>query len=92
MNPIITLASTTEDIKRCYPVMRELRPHLEECEKFIQQVLRQQKTQGYKLVFLKSERDVKFTAGFRAYECLAWGKLLYFKIGIHLSWPPALVF
>jgi GNAT superfamily N-acetyltransferase len=46
-----SLATTAEEIARCYPVVRELRPHLGEAE-FVEQVLRQQANERYHLAYL----------------------------------------
>lgn len=73
----IFLAETAADLARCAPVMLQLRPHLS-AEQFAAQVKRQ-KAQGYYLAALE-ERDagkVRAVAGFRFYEMLAHGKVLY---------------
>jgi GNAT superfamily N-acetyltransferase len=67
--------SAREEIERCYPVMRELRPHLEE-HSFTEQVIRQM-GEGYRLVCLEDAKEVKALAGFRILTFLAWGKVLY---------------
>lgn len=73
----INIAATGEDIRACYPVMRELRPHLDE-ETFVAQVLRQMAQHGYLLAYIKDDQgQVAAAAGFRVAEYLAWGKTLY---------------
>jgi GNAT superfamily N-acetyltransferase len=72
----IAIADTFEDIRRCFPVMRELRTHIADEENFVQRVLRQQK-QGYRLAFLESEGEVRAVAGYRFLESLFSGKNLY---------------
>lgn len=72
----ISLAESDNDIERCFPVMRELRQHLDK-EQFIAQVNRQNKEWGYRLVCLEENGDIKGAAGFRISECLAWGRYLY---------------
>jgi GNAT superfamily N-acetyltransferase len=71
----IALATTSEDIQRCFPVMAELRPHLK-AEEFVARVRRQQKD-GYHLAFLTDKKIVKAVAGYRYSESLSWGKFLY---------------
>ena len=71
----IALATTREDLRRCFPVMAELRPHLTEVD-FIARVARQQKD-GYRLAFLTDKRTVKAVAGYRFSESLSWGKFMY---------------
>ena len=71
----IALATTPEDIQRCFPVMAELRPHLK-AEEFVARVRRQQNA-GYHLAFLTDKKIVKAVAGYRYSESLSWGKFLY---------------
>lgn len=67
--------STREEIERCYPVMHQLRPHLDKTI-FAEQVM-QQISEGYRLVYLEDAGMVKAVAGFRILTFLAWGKVLY---------------
>ncbi|MCD6047296.1 MAG: acetyltransferase [Gammaproteobacteria bacterium] len=69
-------AKTQEEILACHPVVVELRPHLQEVEKYLQQVIRQQ-TEGYHLMFIAEGKEVKAILGFRCQEFLARGKNLY---------------
>lgn len=71
----ILLAETTVDIKRCFPVMQELRPHLD-VEQFLQRVGRQ-RAASYQLCLVEDAGEVTAVAGFRTLECLAWGRVLY---------------
>jgi GNAT superfamily N-acetyltransferase len=71
----ISLATTRDDILRCFPVMVELRPALAEKE-FISRVRRQQQA-GYHLAFLSDKKIVKAVAGYRYSESLSWGKFMY---------------
>lgn len=68
-------ATSAEQIKSCFKVMLQLRPHLIE-HSYIEQVLRQI-GQGYQLAYLEDEGEVKAAAGFRFLEFLAWGRVLY---------------
>lgn len=72
----IILATDRNQIRACYPVMHELRPHLTSEETFILQVERQMQN-GYHLVYMKVEGEVKALAGYRFLEFLAWGKVIY---------------
>lgn len=72
----IAIADTVEDIRRCFPVMRELRTHITDEKKFIERVQRQQE-QGYWLAFLESESEVRAVAGCRFLESLFSGRNLY---------------
>jgi GNAT superfamily N-acetyltransferase len=71
----IFLAQDEQAIRSCYPVMAELRPHVQPDE-FVARVRRQTELAGYQLAYLLAG-DVKAVAGFRLSECLAWGKFLY---------------
>ncbi len=72
----IQLATTVDQISSCYPVMRQLRPHFDDEQKFIEQVQRQLNG-GYILAYLQEVEEVKACAGYRFLEFLAWGKVLY---------------
>ncbi|HYX15320.1 MAG TPA: GNAT family N-acetyltransferase [Nostoc sp.] len=71
----IQLAESDFQILGCFPVMSQLRPHLEEA-KFVEQV-RYQMKERYQLAFLKIEEQTLAVAGFRISSCLASGKFLY---------------
>jgi len=71
----IQLAETDKDILRCFPVMRELRPHLQP-ETFLPTIRRFQ-SGGYFLVMLEADGEVVAVAGYRFGEHLARGKFLY---------------
>src|SRR5207302_9888388 len=69
-------ATTPEQIRRCHPAMRELRPLFQGPEQFVERVLQQHK-EGYRLAFLESEAEVCAVAGYRFLESLFSGKFLY---------------
>ena len=71
----IALATTRDDVQRCFPVMKELRPHLLETD-FVSRIKRQQRD-GYQLVFLSDKKAVKAVAGYRFLESLSWGRFMY---------------
>lgn len=71
----IHLATTDTEITACYPVMRELRPHIA-AEHFLSQI-RRQESAGYHLVYMQEAAGVVAVAGFRVVENLAWGRFLY---------------
>jgi GNAT superfamily N-acetyltransferase len=72
----IHVAETAAQIRACYPVMVQLRPHLSE-EQFVAQVKLQQDQQGYQLAGLHGGDRVVAVAGYRLGNFLAWGKILY---------------
>ena len=71
----IQLAESDFQILGCFPVISQLRPHLEQ-DKFLEQV-RYQMKERYQLAFLKIEEQTLAVAGFRISNCLALGKFLY---------------
>jgi GNAT superfamily N-acetyltransferase len=71
----ISLAETPEVIARCFPVMQQLRPHLDESG-FVPRVERQRR-RGYQLAYLEDEGEIRTLAGFRVLETLSWGRTLY---------------
>ena len=71
----IQIAETEEEIRRCFPVMKQLREKLTEME-FTERVA-EQEHEGYKLAFLEREGQVVGVAGFRIYHMLATGKTMY---------------
>lgn len=72
----IGLAESRQDLERCFPVVKELRPKYD-LESFIAQVGRQAKQVGYAVAFLEDAGEVRSVAGFRLGEYLAWGNTLY---------------
>lgn len=71
----ILIATTDTEIIACYPVMRELRPHIAE-EQFLSRVRGQERT-GYRLIYIQEPIGMVAVAGFRVGENLAWGRFLY---------------
>jgi GNAT superfamily N-acetyltransferase len=74
MNELVRLAESDDEIRSCYPVMAELRPHIQPDE-FLARVRKQAKNAGYELAYL-TDGEVKAVAGFRISEWLAGGKYL----------------
>jgi len=74
VNRKINLARTDEEIKACYLVMAEIRPHILEQE-FLPRVKKQMNESGFRLVYLK-DGEVKAVGGVRIAEWLAGGKYL----------------
>ena len=73
----VTEAASDIDIRRCYAVMHELRPHIKTEAEFLVRVRRQQAQSGYTLVYVEDAGESVACAGFRISEWLAWGKALY---------------
>jgi GNAT superfamily N-acetyltransferase len=71
----ISLATNETDIRRCFAVLKQLRPHREETA-MVTQIIRQQAA-GYLLAYVESEQVVRAVAGYRYGENLAYGKFMY---------------
>ena len=72
----IRLAESDQDVRRAFPVMRELRTHLVGEDEFLERVARQRR-EGYRLALLEEDGRVRAVAGFRIQECLSAGRHLY---------------
>ncbi len=72
----IRILTIEADIERCFPLMSQLRPHLD-LEHFKVQVGRQIQSAGYTLVIVEVDNIFTAAMGFRVTEYLAWGKVLY---------------
>ena len=72
----IRLATSDDDLRAAFPVMRQLRPHLDEAT-FVAQARRQMGAHGWRLAVLSDAERIVACAGFRVGEWLAWGKALY---------------
>lgn len=68
-------ATTETEIQACYPVMHQLRDHLDE-EAFVRRV-QDQRDDGYRLVYVEEDGDPVAVAGFRILEMLSRGRFLY---------------
>ena len=71
----ILLATDLEQIKRCAPVLRELRTFLTE-EQIIERI-QQQTPDGYRLAYVEAAGLVTSVAGYRITRNLTYGKFLY---------------
>ncbi|MDQ1144099.1 GNAT superfamily N-acetyltransferase [Bacillus sp. SORGH_AS 510] len=61
---------------RRFCTVKQLRPHLGE-DDFLIKIKRMQATNGYHLVAVIEDNEVKAAAGYRVTESLAWGKYFY---------------
>jgi GNAT superfamily N-acetyltransferase len=71
----IDIAETADQIAATWPVMQQLRPHLD-ASTYVATVQRQQAA-GYVLVALADGGTVRAVAGFRVLEQLVRGRVLY---------------
>jgi ribosomal protein S18 acetylase RimI-like enzyme len=67
---------TEAELRACYPVMKELRPHLASVDEFVARVTRQNE-QGYRILAAWEHGEVVALAGYRLQENLIYGKFLY---------------
>jgi ribosomal protein S18 acetylase RimI-like enzyme len=78
MNAIVLRhAESTAEIAACFPVMRELRPHLRSAEELVERVSRQQSDAGYRLLAAWSGDTALALAGYRVQETLIRGRFIY---------------
>jgi GNAT superfamily N-acetyltransferase len=75
MKSRISVARSVQEISDCYPVMAELRPHIQPDE-FLPTVKRLADIAGFQLAYLTTDGEVKAVAGFRISEWLAGGRYL----------------
>jgi GNAT superfamily N-acetyltransferase len=80
---IVSVARTDTEIAACYPVMRELRPHLQP-ETFVETVRGLQRD-GYTLAFGSEAGSVVTAAGFRLKRTLFCDRFLYVDDLVTLS-------
>lgn len=72
----ITEAETESDVRRCWPVFRELRRNISEEETYVGRWKLQQ-GEGYKIAFLEQDGEVSGIAGYRLVNSMAWGRIIY---------------
>lgn len=75
--PIVKLAETDDDIRRCFPVMQLLRPHLTDADDLLVRARRQMSGSGWRLAYAEDDGEVAACAGFRVHEWLVSGRVLY---------------
>ena len=71
----IRIAQTDDDIRRCWPVLHLLRPHLEEAA-FVP-LIRQMMQEGFELAFVDVDGVAAAAVGFRYQQKLFDGKQFY---------------
>jgi GNAT superfamily N-acetyltransferase len=73
---MIRKMTTDSELKETFPVMKQLRTHLNE-DQYLTMVNRQRHTDNYEVAAVIEDGDVKCVAGYRVSECLAYGRFLY---------------
>jgi GNAT superfamily N-acetyltransferase len=64
------------DLEASFPVMQELRPHLNDRSAYVAQIA-QQRTQGYRLLAAWSDGAIVGLAGYRLQDNLIYGRFVY---------------
>ena len=77
MPPVLRHAATDAEITACFPVMRELRPHLTDPAEFVTRVRRQATGGGYRLLAAWDGACPVGLAGYRMQENLIRGRFCY---------------
>ena len=73
----VKLAETDTDIRRCFAVMRQLRPQLSGADALLERARRQMEQAGWRLAYTEQDGEVAACAGFRVHEWLVSGRILY---------------
>lgn len=69
-------ADTPQELRACYPAMKQLRAHLRSESEFMERVVRQS-AEGYRLLAAWQDGEAIALAGYRLQENLISGKFLY---------------
>jgi GNAT superfamily N-acetyltransferase len=82
----IRVARDEEEVRDCWPAFRELRPHLQSEEEFVER-WRKQIGEGYQIVYVSEGDTVPAAAGYRLMHSMAWGRVLYIDdlVAVELS-------
>lgn len=67
---------TDNDIKSCFPVIQQLRPHLTSADEFLRRV-KQQQRQHYHLAAFEQAGEIQGVMGFRYCDFLFAGRTMY---------------
>jgi GNAT superfamily N-acetyltransferase len=73
----VRLAESDTDIRRCYPVMKELRPQVADADDLVARIRRIQKDVVWRLIYIEDAGEPVAVAGFRIMEYLHSGRTLY---------------
>ncbi len=76
MEKIVFTVKDKSDLERCYPVMKELRPHLS-FENYISIYNDSQKADGYQIVAIENKGQILAVMGYRFLSDFVRGKHLY---------------
>jgi len=74
---LVKEAVSEADIRRLYPVIQALRPHIVSADQLVARAERQKKQSRWRLIYVEDRDEPVAAASFRISEWLAWGKALY---------------
>ena len=74
---LVKEAVSEADIRRLYPVIQALRPHIVSADQLVARAERQKKQSRWRLIYVEDGDKPVAAASFRISEWLAWGKALY---------------
>jgi ribosomal protein S18 acetylase RimI-like enzyme len=77
MTPVLRHAEGDADLRACFPLMRDLRPHLADADAFAARVRRQAEQAGYRLLAAWQDGTPVGLAGYRPQENLVRGPFCY---------------
>ncbi len=69
-------AKSEADLCECWPAFHELRPHLQSEDEVVER-WRNQREEGYRIVYVREGNKVVAAAGYRFLNTMAWGHVLY---------------
>lgn len=72
----VHLAGDAAAVRRCWPALRQLRPHLQDADDLAARWARQ-RDEGYRLAYVEQDGAVVAALGYRVLTTLAWGKIVY---------------
>jgi GNAT superfamily N-acetyltransferase len=72
----IHIARIEADVRQCWLAFRELRPHLQSEDEFVER-WRKQTGEGYQVVYVRDGDKVVAAAGYRFLNTMALGNILY---------------
>jgi GNAT superfamily N-acetyltransferase len=70
------MARDEGEVRRCFPPLKELRPHLRSADELVER-WRIQSRAGYRMIYVAEPPVVVAVAGYRFLDTLAWGRILY---------------
>jgi GNAT superfamily N-acetyltransferase len=76
MEKSLFLAKTKADLEKCFPVMKELRPHLS-FDEYLEIYNEAHSSDGYEIVAIQSEGEIRAVMGYRILSDFVRGKHIY---------------